>query len=85
LGKARFRSTVTGRAYLNLHVGNILLLIVTLGFAWPWTTIRTIQFHLNNLSLIGALDEASISQESDAAPLTSEGLANLIDGGFEFD
>jgi uncharacterized membrane protein YjgN (DUF898 family) len=85
LGEARFRSTMTARAFLNLHAGNVLLLIVTLGFAWPLTTVRTIQFHLNNLSLLGPLDEASISQETDVAPLTSEGLANLLDSGFEFD
>lgn len=85
LGEARFRSTITARAFLNLHAGNLLLLVVTLGFAWPWTTVRTIQFHLNNLSLLGSLDEASIFQESDVAPVTTEGLANLLDSGFEFD
>ena len=84
-GPARFYSTMTPRGFLNLHVGNLLLLLVTLGFAWPWTTIRTIQFHLQNLSLIGPLDVETISQEHSNTSITSEGIANSLDGGFELD
>jgi len=84
-GQARFQSTMTPRAFLNLHVGNFLLLVLTLGFAWPWTTVRSIQFQSQNLSLVGQFDAESISQQLSAATVMSEGLANSLDTGFEFD
>jgi uncharacterized membrane protein YjgN (DUF898 family) len=56
-----------------------------LGLAWPWTIIRSIKFQLQNLSLIGFLDAETISQEEGKATVTSEGLANLLDSGFELD
>jgi uncharacterized membrane protein YjgN (DUF898 family) len=84
-GQARFHSTMTPRALLNLKVGNFLLLVITLGLAWPWTIIRSIKFQLQNLSLIGFLDAETISQEEGKATVTSEGLANLLDSGFELD
>ncbi|MDH5667426.1 MAG: YjgN family protein [Nitrospira sp.] len=84
-GRVRFQSTMTPRALVNLYVGNFLLLIATLGFAWPWTTVRTLQFHLQNLALVGPLDLHAVLQESGEATVTQEGLANLLDSGFEFD
>lgn len=85
LGEAHFLSTLSPRAFLNLYVGNFLLLIVTLGFAWPWTTIRSIQYQLDNLSLIGPTNLDDIAQERSAAAVTGEGLANSLDSGFELD
>jgi uncharacterized membrane protein YjgN (DUF898 family) len=84
-GQAQFRSTLTPRALLNMYVGNVLLLVATLGFAWPWTTIRNIRLHLDNLRLIGPFDPDHILQDLGIATTTGEGLANTIDGGFDLD
>lgn len=84
-GRAQFRSTLTPRALLNVYVGNFLLLVATLGFAWPWTTIRNLHLHLDNLRLIGPFDPEHILQDLGIATTTGEGLANTIDGGFDLD
>jgi uncharacterized membrane protein YjgN (DUF898 family) len=82
-GGARFHSEVTGGRIFLLYLGNGLLLLLTLGFGWPWAVVRSIRFTFRYLSLEGPLDEASIQQEAQAASATGEGLAGLLDAGFD--
>ncbi|MCX5734583.1 MAG: YjgN family protein [candidate division NC10 bacterium] len=82
-GPARFHSTVTGGRLLGFSLGNMLLLIVTLGLGWPWVAARGIRFTFRYLTLEGSLDLASIQQEAQDASATGEGLANLLDAGFD--
>jgi uncharacterized membrane protein YjgN (DUF898 family) len=69
---------------LLLSLGNVLLLIVTLGFGWPWVVVRNARFALRYLTLEGPLDLAAIHQEAQAASATGEGLAGILDAGFDF-
>ncbi|HSB80644.1 MAG TPA: DUF898 family protein [Candidatus Methylomirabilis sp.] len=82
-GEARFHSEVTGGRLFLLYLGNALLLLLTLGFGWPWTVVRNVRFAFRYLSLEGPLEEASILQEAQAASATGEGLAGLLDAGFD--
>jgi len=82
-GAARFRSTVTGGRLLLLSAGNALLLILTLGFAWPWVVVRNARFACTYLTLEGPLDLATTQQEAQAASTTGEGLAGILDAGFD--
>ncbi len=85
LGPAQCRSTVSGRGLLNLQVENLFLLILTLGFAWTWATVRTTRFYLSNLTLTGSIDLGALHQDTHAVHPTGEGLADLLDVGFEMD
>jgi uncharacterized membrane protein YjgN (DUF898 family) len=84
VGAARFRYRATGGRLLGLWALNVLLLVGTLGLAWPWTKIRTVDFLCRNLTLEGPLDTAAIVQEADDVSAGLEGLAGLLDTGFDF-
>ena len=80
---ARFRSTITASGLFLLSVGNLLLLVVTLGFGWPWVLVRYVRFHLTYLALEGPLDLAGIVQDAQAAAPIGEGFASFLDAGFD--
>jgi uncharacterized membrane protein YjgN (DUF898 family) len=61
----------------------VLLLILTLGFAWPWVVVRNARFACAYLALEGPLDLATIQQEAQAVSATGEGLAGILDAGFD--
>ena len=83
-GSARFLSTVTGGRLLLLNAGNVLLLILTLGLGWPWVVVRNARFVCTYLAIEGPLDMAGVQQEAQAASTTGEGLAGILDAGFDF-
>jgi uncharacterized membrane protein YjgN (DUF898 family) len=83
-GAARFQCTVTGGKLLALQLGNVLLLVLTLGFGWPWVVVRNARFACRYLVLQGALDLTTVQQEAQAVSTTGEGLAGILDVGFDF-
>lgn len=83
-GAARFQCAVTGGKLLALHLGNALLLVLTLGFGWPWVVVRNARFACRYLVLQGVLDLATVQQEVQAVSTTGEGLAGILDAGFDF-
>ena len=82
-GDARFRSTVTGRALFRLKFVNLVLLVLTLGLAWPWVTVRATRFAFRYLTLAGPLDLETIQQEAQEATAMGEGLLGFLDVGFD--
>jgi uncharacterized membrane protein YjgN (DUF898 family) len=68
---------------LAQHLGNLLLLIITLGLAWPWVTVRKIRFVFNYLTLDGVMDPTKIRQEAQSASATGEALSGFMDAGFD--
>jgi uncharacterized membrane protein YjgN (DUF898 family) len=83
LGSLRFDSAVTGWRLLQLRLGNALILLATLGLAWPWARVRSLRFTCRNLRLTGAFDLSGVRQEPRGATAVGEGLAGLVDAGFE--
>jgi uncharacterized membrane protein YjgN (DUF898 family) len=83
-GSVHFRSTITGRALLNLSLGNLILLVVTLGLAWPWIAVRSVNFALKYVTLQGPLDLENIRQEAQTATATGEALSGFMDSEFNF-
>ena len=81
---ARFHSTITVGRLLLLKLGNLLLLVVTLGLGWPWVMVRNIRFTFRHLTVEGPLDLAGIQQEAQVASATGEALAGFLDTGFDF-
>ena len=47
----RFESDIQVWPALKLHLGNIALLLVTFGIAWPWVKVRSTRFRLERLCL----------------------------------
>jgi uncharacterized membrane protein YjgN (DUF898 family) len=60
---------------------NILLIIFTLGLAFPWAITRTVNFFCEHYSLQGAIDLQAIEQSKQEAPTTGEGLVEALDLG----
>ena len=84
-GEARFASEITWQKLVTLYVGNLALLLITLGFAWPWVMVRNARFFTNNLSLQGPANFGRVLQETTASSVAGEGLSNLLDTGFDMD
>jgi uncharacterized membrane protein YjgN (DUF898 family) len=74
---------MTGSLFFLLKLSNLLLLVVTLGLAWPWVVVRNIRFDSQYLALRGALDLAGIQQDAQAASATGEALSGFLDTGFD--
>lgn len=47
------RFDATGAGYARIWLGNALLLLVTLGLAWPWTHRRALRYFLQHTELAG--------------------------------
>ena len=75
---------MTPWTYFKLKAGNFFLLVVTLGFAWPWTTVRNIRYVLSHLTLQAPTDLEAILQDKQTATPTGEGLDSFLDTGFDF-
>lgn len=54
IGGQRFRSDMKVRSYAWVLFSNLLLLIFTLGFAWPWIKVRVARYRFAHLALIAA-------------------------------
>jgi uncharacterized membrane protein YjgN (DUF898 family) len=79
----RFRATITGFSLFRLLLGNLFVIVLTLGLGWPWATVRTMRFWCRNLSLEGAVDLAAIQQEAQPASATGEGLLGLLEADLD--
>lgn len=77
-GSLKFRSHMTPGAFFLLNITNLLLLVVTLGLAWPWITVRNLHFAYSTLTTEGQIDPAQIQQQAQNAPATGEGFADLF-------
>ena len=83
IGEAHFFSTVTAWKLFEIRAGHLVLLMTTLGLAWPWVQTRNLQFFYYYLGLHGHLDFSRIEQDAlDASP-TGEELAGFFDTGFD--
>ncbi|WP_181919463.1 YjgN family protein [Alkalilimnicola ehrlichii] len=65
----------------GLFITNFLLLVFTLGLAYPWVLVRTARFMAGHLAVIGDLDYAAILQAQTEADATGEGMAEVFDVG----
>jgi len=81
--RAQFRLDATAWSLIKLAVGNLLLLIFTLGIARPFVQQRLVRFLCDRMTVEGAIDIDRIAQSTDPLDKTGEGLADALDvGGF---
>jgi len=74
-----FEGTLKG--LILTFLGNLLIIVITLGIAYPIAQMRLVRFITNNLSLSGNLNLSKIQQTSGDNPEFGEGLAEGFDMG----
>jgi uncharacterized membrane protein YjgN (DUF898 family) len=83
---ARFQSSMSFGDLLALYFTNALLLIFTLGIAYPWVLVRTRKLHFSRLKIFGQLDLDALEQSAQAASALGEELGDVLDLGlFDFE
>lgn len=81
LDQARFQLDATGGSLIRLILGNLLLVIFTLGIATPFAQQRLIRYLCDRLSVHGSVNVNTILQSREAVGRTGEGLADAFDVG----
>jgi len=81
LAGLRFESTVTALRLAGLTVGNLLLMVVTLGFGYPLVLQRIWRFGAANFLVHGRLDGTVIEQSRLLPPRLGEGWLEVLDPG----
>ena len=74
-----FSSNVTGGRLLGYTAGNVMLLLFSLGFAYPWVLARSIRFTSGHLKMTGEIDFGKLGQAGPGEGATGEGLAGILD------
>ena len=76
---AKFKCNFTFWPYVRLKFTNSIIFIFTLGFGWPWVTVRNTKFLTSNLLLKGELDFESIKQDYVKSSAAGESFADILD------
>jgi uncharacterized membrane protein YjgN (DUF898 family) len=76
-----FTLNATAGSVIRLTVVNLLLLLATVGIAWPFIQQRTVKFVVDRLKLDGFVDVDRIRQSMVAKESRGEGLADAFDVG----
>ncbi|QIG51223.1 DUF898 domain-containing protein [Nordella sp. HKS 07] len=81
LDRVRFRLDATGASLLGLVLGNLLLVIFTLGIATPFAQQRLVRYLCRRISIHGTVKIDRIMQSREPLGRTGEGLADAFDVG----
>jgi uncharacterized membrane protein YjgN (DUF898 family) len=76
---AQFKLNATAASIIWLTLINLMILVLTLTFGWPFIQQRTFRYVANRLQLEGAIDIDRIQQSQAAIPKRGEGLADAFD------
>ena len=76
----RFDSSMELRGYIKVVAGNAVMLVLTLGFFWPWAMVRLARYRAERtgLTLTCSRDEF-LAGEVTSAAATGEEVADLFD------
>lgn len=76
---AGFKLNTSTLSLIGLWLGNILLIIFTLGIAGPFTVQRLVRYFIDRLEVTGWVDVGKIEQSRAAVDSTGEGLLDAFD------
>jgi uncharacterized membrane protein YjgN (DUF898 family) len=79
LDQARFRLDATGGSLILLILGNIVLILFTLGIAMPFAQQRLVRYFCTRLTVHGTVNVNQIMQSREVVGQTGEGLADAFD------
>ena len=77
-GSVCFRANVTFGDVFKLRIPNILLMLFTLGFAYPYVVLRTTRFIARHVEFHGDIRTAAIGQTEVETPRYGEGLMEFF-------
>lgn len=80
----RFGSSITAGRLLGMMLGNLAIVVVTLGLGWPIVLHRVVRLAADTLQVSGQLDPQTLAQNDQTPPRTGEGMLNLLDHGSAF-
>jgi uncharacterized membrane protein YjgN (DUF898 family) len=79
---SRLQCNVTGWEYMKLAVGNIFIVVFTLGLGIPWATTRTMSLIMRKTVMSGQFDaDALVQTEESYDSATYESMAEMMDIG----
>ena len=81
LGGLSFSSAVSAVTVLRLIIGNVLILLVTLGLGMPFVIRRNAVYFATNLLATGTLDLAAMGQSEQPISRFGEGMFQALDAG----
>ena len=76
---ARFRLTATALSLAALWLGNLLILLFTIGIGMPFILQRNVRYLCDRLTVDGRVDVESIRQSRQPLAKRGEGLADAFD------
>ena len=80
--RIQFKSTATGGGFFGLMVGNLLLVIFTLGIGFAWAEVRTMRFVLSNVEFLGDANLNEVVQtELEHKDAIGDELGDMMDIG----
>lgn len=80
--RIQFKSTATGGGFFGLLVGNLLLIIFTLGIGFAWAEVRMMRFVMEHVEFHGDADlDAVVQTELEHKDATADDLGDLMDFG----
>ena len=79
----RMKSVATAGGIFKMVMGNLLIVIFTLGLGYAWAITRTMKFMTDNIKLEGNMDLTNIEQtEDDYNDATGDDMTGLLDINF---
>jgi uncharacterized membrane protein YjgN (DUF898 family) len=81
LGGLRFATPLTTGRLISRYLGNILIIIFTLGLGLPIAIHRTMLFLAANIEVIGEIEGSDITHANLPRPKAGEGLLEAFDPG----
>ncbi len=76
---ARFEFNATPWSLITLWLGNMALIIFTLGIAQPFVEQRIMRYFVDRLTIEGAVDFSAVGQSQAAIDRRGEGLIDALD------
>jgi uncharacterized membrane protein YjgN (DUF898 family) len=76
-----FTMNATTWSVIRLTIINLLLILFTLGIAWPFVQQRTVKFAIDRIAMEGLVDIDRIRQSQVRMDTRGEGLADAFDVG----
>lgn len=67
--------------WMELYLGDIVLVIATLGLGWVFVGYRHWRFYIRHFQVLAPLDPATLAQSRSRAPSQGEGLLDALDMG----
>lgn len=81
LGGMRFRFNASAIDWMELFLGDVLLMVVTLGLGSMFLSYRHWTFHIRFFQIDGQIDTDDLNQSTTPAPAQGEGLLDTFDMG----